>query len=186
MFRPGISAHGHFPGVQLTVYLAPAPPPIPELPLSTSPVIEGGEARPTPIPQRSAAPAEAHAPSSQQPGPAEVAPSAAPQESHYYLSSEVDVKARPIYLEPLVYPERAYYAKIVGRVKLRVHIAADGNIDAVDVLEAEPRGMFEDAALKALLNSRFLPAMKDGLNVPSEKLLEITLDPYENTSKAAP
>lgn len=185
MFRPGISAHGEASNAQLTVYLA-ARAPERSAPESTTPVLQGGDPQPAPLPLRSAAPAEAHAQPSAEPGPEPVTPKAAPEESRYYLSSEVDAKARPIHVAPLVYPEQAYYARIAGRVKLRVHLGATGAIDAVDVVEAEPPGVFETAALKAVLDSRFLPAMKDGRNVPSEKLLEIVFDPYENVSKAVP
>lgn len=98
----------------------------------------------------------------------------------YYLSSEVDVRAEPLKMEPLVYPEQAYQMRIFGKVRLRVYINEEGNIDSIDVVEATPPGVFEDAALKALLATKFSAALKNGNKVKNQKLMEINFDPYEN------
>ena len=100
--------------------------------------------------------------------------------SRYYFSSEVDVRAEPLQMQPLIYPAQAYRMRLYGKVKLRVYVNEEGNIDSVDVVEATPPGVFEAAALKALLSGKFSPAEKDGHKVKNQKLVEINFDPYEN------
>lgn len=101
----------------------------------------------------------------------------------YLLASEVDIRAQPVHMATLVYPEIAQARRIAGLVQLRVFISETGKIDAVDVVQAAPPGVFEAAALKALLATEFTPAQKDGHNVKSQKLLELNFDPYENINQ---
>lgn len=99
---------------------------------------------------------------------------------HYFDSAEVDVKAAPIELAPLVYPEVAFIRRLSGVVTVRVYINASGGIDAVDVVSAEPPDMFETAALDALLKTRFKPAQLFGHPVASIKLVSINFDPAQD------
>lgn len=100
-------------------------------------------------------------------------------EERYLLSSEVDVRAEPVQIPVLIYPEKAQQMKIDGLVRLQVYISKRGKIDAVNIVTANPPGIFEDAALEALLATSFTPAQKNGHAVKSEKLIEIKFDPYE-------
>ncbi|HEX5393866.1 MAG TPA: TonB family protein [Rhodocyclaceae bacterium] len=100
--------------------------------------------------------------------------------SHYFDSSEVDVKAEPIELAPLVYPEAAYIRRLSGVVTVRVYISDSGAIDAVDIVSADPPDMFEMAALDALLKTRFKPAELFGHPVASVKLVSINFDPQQD------
>jgi protein TonB len=109
------------------------------------------------------------------PAPAKRARPAAPK---YLGSSEVDERATPIEMAPLVYPERAYLNRIPGKVRLRIYISEDGRIDKVDVVAAAPAGHFEQAAIDAVQRTRFHPARKAGWPVPSQKLIEVEFDPY--------
>lgn len=97
----------------------------------------------------------------------------------YLLPSEVDIRAQPVKMPALIYPEKAQRMKIGGLVRLRVYIGKNGKIDAVDVVAANPPGVFEGAALQALLSTSFTPARKNGRAVKSQKLIEIKFDPYE-------
>lgn len=99
---------------------------------------------------------------------------------HYFDSAEVDVKAEPIELAPLVYPEVAYIRRLPGVVTVRVYISDTGGIDAVDIVSAEPPDMFETAALDALLKSRFKPAELFGHAVASVKTVSINFDPMQD------
>lgn len=99
---------------------------------------------------------------------------------HYFDSAEVDVKAEPIELAPLVYPEVAYIRRLPGVVTVRVYISESGAIDGVDVVSAEPPDIFEVAALDALLKSRFKPAELFGRPVASVKLVSINFDPTQD------
>lgn len=99
---------------------------------------------------------------------------------HYFDSAEVDVKAEPIELAPLVYPEVAYIQRLPGVVTVRVYISASGAIDTVDIVSAEPPDVFEMAALDALLKTRFKPAELFGRPVASVKLVSINFDPQQD------
>ena len=101
-------------------------------------------------------------------------------EARYFLSSELDVRAQPLQIETLVYPEKALVQRQHGRVQLRVFLSDTGKIDLIEVVSSDPPGVFEAAAIQALTKSTFAPAQKDGRNVRSQKLLEIHFDPYEN------
>lgn len=106
--------------------------------------------------------------------------SGAISESRYFDSSEVDLKAEPIELAPLVYPEAAYIRRLPGIVKMRVYISASGTIDAVDVVSADPPDLFERAALDALLKTRFKPAELFGHPVASVKTVSVNFDPHSD------
>lgn len=98
----------------------------------------------------------------------------------YYHSREVDVRAEPLNEVQLVYPEPAYQRRVKGRVVLRLLINERGGLDQVSVLESEPRGTFEEAALAATWAVRFSPAKKHGRNVRSRKDIEVLFNPYES------
>lgn len=95
----------------------------------------------------------------------------------YFKSSEVDKRAEPIEVSPLLYPEAAYRRRIAGKVVVRIYVNEAGKIDAIDVLEATPPGVFEQAAVDALLNTRFTPAELLGRPVRNVKTIEIGFDP---------
>lgn len=101
-------------------------------------------------------------------------------EEHYLLPDEVNVRAQPIKMPMLVYPEKAQQMRIGGLVRLRAYLNESGGIDRVNVVAANPPGVFEEAALSALLATSFTPAQKNGHAVKSQKLIEIKFDPYEN------
>ena len=64
-----------------------------------------------------------------------------------------------------VYPPDAKSAAIEGQVTLRYDINVDGRVFNLRVVEAEPEGVFEKAALEALSQWRFRPPVVDGRNV---------------------
>lgn len=99
---------------------------------------------------------------------------------NYLTSREVDVRAEPINEVDLVYPQLAYQQRLRGKVTLRLLISARGELDQVSVLESEPRGVFEEAALTATRALRFSPAKKHGRNVKSRKDIAVVFDPYES------
>jgi TonB family protein len=98
----------------------------------------------------------------------------------YYTSRELDVRAEPLNQPPLVYPQQAYQTRTRGKVTLRVLINERGGVDDVTVLQAEPRGVFEMAALDAAQALAFSPAALGGRHVKSQKTLEVVFDPYES------
>lgn len=98
----------------------------------------------------------------------------------YFTGLEVDVRAEPLNDPPLIYPQRAYQSRIRGKVILRILINERGGVDEVMVLESEPRGVFEEAALDAARALQFSPALRFGHRVKSQKTLEVAFDPYES------
>lgn len=77
----------------------------------------------------------------------------------------VDAPPRPTYQAPLNYPKTARSKGVEGYVVLSLLISATGEIEKVQVLEASPSGVFEQAALDGVRNWRFEPAQYQGRNV---------------------
>lgn len=75
---------------------------------------------------------------------------------------EVDQPPRVLRVFPPVYPFDAKRDNIQGRVMLRFVVDLDGLAKEAEVVEAEPEGVFEDAALKAVEKYKFRPAVKNG------------------------
>jgi periplasmic protein TonB len=117
----------------------------------------------------------APAPPSPQSDPAP-APRVLPK--RYLTSSEVDERATPLEMAALLYPEKAYINRIRGTVRMRIYISSAGRVEKAEIVDAAPKGHFEQAALDAAQRTSFSPARKDGRAVPSQKLIEVEFDPY--------
>ena len=79
--------------------------------------------------------------------------------------TEVDQPPRVLRAVPPQYPFAAKRNNIEGRVVLRFVVDAQGDAQEPEVSEADPPGVFDDAAIKAVLRYKFKPAVKDGENV---------------------
>jgi protein TonB len=99
----------------------------------------------------------------------------------YLTSSELDERAVPLEMAPLLYPKSAYINRIRGTVRVRVYISAVGRVDKAEVVQALPKGHFEEAAIDAVQRTTFTAARKAGRAVPSQKLIEVEFDPYGPT-----
>ena len=152
---PGLGEAALTGGQPLTARLvsAPEPQPVPER--GTGPV---------------AAPAETRA---QAPARASGLPSA----EIYFRGSEVDQRATPLNEVNLVYPERALASNQSGVVTLRLKIDHLGVLRDAAVLDAQPSGVFESAALEAVSGLKFRPAMRNGVPVGSVKTIEVPFYP---------
>ena len=73
--------------------------------------------------------------------------------------STVDVKPKVQSRPPLEYPAGAAKDGIKGYVVINMLIGKDGNVEIAKVLESQPAGIFENAALNAVRSWRFSPAM---------------------------
>lgn len=107
----------------------------------------------------------------------EPAPLAILVPDRYLLPSEVDQKAAPLELATLIYPEEAYLRRIGGKVMLRLFIGETGSIDGIDILAADPPLMFDQAAIDAVMGSRFQAARLLSRPVKSTKTIWIQFDP---------
>lgn len=115
------------------------------------------------------------------PAQSDPAPLARASSKRYLSSSEVDERAVPLEMAPLLYPKTAYINRIRGMVRVRVYISAAGRVDKAEVVEAAPKGHFEEAAIDAVQRTTFTAARKAGRAVPSQKLVEVEFDPYGPT-----
>lgn len=64
------------------------------------------------------------------------------------------------------YPQKAIARKIEGYVVLRLQINEKGTVDSVEVVDANPKGVFEREAIKAAWRYRFKAKLVDGQPVP--------------------
>ncbi len=93
------------------------------------------------------------------------------------------MRATPIDLQPVLIPQQAYLARVRGTVRIRAFIDEHGLIESLDVIDANPPGVFEEAVIAALAETRFFPARRLGRAVASVKELNITIDPYETINQ---
>jgi len=77
----------------------------------------------------------------------------------------VDTPPRPVYQSPLDYPRGARSQGVQGYVVLSLLISAAGEIEKVQVLEAQPSGIFEESAIQGVRSWRFEPAQYQGRSV---------------------
>jgi TonB family protein len=85
-----------------------------------------------------------------------------------------DTDSTPIYIKDVddpprvtrtyipVYPIKAVVEGIEGRVVLKFVVGREGYANEPVVVSAEPEGIFEESALDAVTEYRFIPARKDG------------------------
>ena len=161
---PGLSEAALFGGRPLTARIASAQ----ALPADT----ELPSRQPEPAPRRepSAIPATAAVQA-----PAKTA--GLPSAEIYFRGSEVDERAMPLNAVDLVYPEPALAAGQAGVVTLRLKIDHQGVLRDASVVDARPSGVFENAALEAVLGLKFRPALRNGVPVGSVKTIEVPFYP---------
>jgi protein TonB len=69
------------------------------------------------------------------------------------------------------YPPAAKASGVEGMVVVRYGISIDGRVINARVDSAEPEGVFEEAALKAVRSWRYNPAVIEGEPVPVENIV---------------
>jgi protein TonB len=77
------------------------------------------------------------------------------------------------------YPREAAIKGLEGWVKVEFTVTELGTVTDVDVIEADPRRVFDRAAKRAILKWKFKPKIVDGKAVPrrAQQVLEFVLDP---------
>lgn len=90
--------------------------------------------------------------------------------------NEVDQPPRTLRALPPRYPFDAKQKGITGRVVLRFVVDSNGNAQEPQVVSADPPGVFEEAALEAVVKYKFRPAMKGGKAVDCIVKLPISFD----------
>jgi protein TonB len=82
-----------------------------------------------------------------------------------------DVK--PVKKVKPAYPPEAEAQHIQGRVKVRLSVALDGSVTEVQVLSADPPGVFEDSVLSAVRRYKF---KKDGTTYQADQEVVFKID----------
>jgi TonB family protein len=80
--------------------------------------------------------------------------------------------ARDKYVEPR-YPSLAVRKDTQGWVEMDFTVAADGSVKDIEVRAAEPAGVFEQAAIKAVSQWRYRPLMRNGRAIEQRARLKI-------------
>ena len=169
---PGDWRHGVRPALRVTL----VPPPLEAASGGAGAEPRAAPARPQA--QKPAGHAGLEAPTAQ-------SGSSVPTPVRYYRNSEVDTPATPLSRGPLVFPEHAYVSKLRGTVRARIYIDEEGRVVSVDIVEVKPHGgIFEEAALEALRQVRYSPALLAGQPVRTQKLIEVTFNPDEEPERA--
>jgi protein TonB len=71
----------------------------------------------------------------------------------------------------LVYPEEAYRQKIDGVVHVEYDVTVDGTVENARVVDSNPPGVFDAAALDAVRTWRFHPAVRNGKVVATQNVV---------------
>jgi len=90
--------------------------------------------------------------------------------------NEVDQPPRTLRAPLPKYPFEAKQKGITGKVILRFVVDTNGNAREPQIVSAVPEGVFETAALEAVVNYKFRPAMKGGKAVDCVVRLPISFD----------
>jgi protein TonB len=79
--------------------------------------------------------------------------------------SQGDTEVMPLVRQPAIYPERAKSRRIEGFVTARLSISADGSVTNVEVIAAEPPGIFDREDVRAMYRYRFAAKVVGGQSV---------------------
>jgi len=101
----------------------------------------------------------------------------------YLNVNDVDIRAEPANDVPLSYPAAAYVRKIHGIVRLHLFINEQGRLDRIDLVDATPKGIFEQDAIETVSQLYFHPATRYGRPVKSQKTIEVVFDPRPDPVK---
>jgi len=82
-----------------------------------------------------------------------------------------------------IYPRDASRAGITGWVQVELLVNADGSVRSAKVIDAKPRGIFEAAAITAVMRWKFKPKIQDGK--PVEQKGSQKIDFNLNQAKAS-
>lgn len=100
-----------------------------------------------------------------------------PMLEKWYTASELTSIAFPIVQPKLEYPEELAGSGITRRLRLKLFVDERGVVRKLEFVEPRREPPFETAATKAWNEVRFSPAIKDGVAVKSQKLLELDFVP---------
>lgn len=94
----------------------------------------------------------------------------------WYPAKQVDVHPTALYPIKPDYPDKGAEQGVEGNVVLLLLIDEAGVVKEVSVMEANPEVIFEESALSAFRNARFVPAQKNGRAVKSRMLVRVSYE----------
>jgi len=100
-----------------------------------------------------------------------------PLPERWYSASELDVRAEPRTSPALQYPQELATSGLSAKVRIVLFIDERGVVRKTQLAESGPERPFDLAAAKAWDNVQFSPAMKNGVPVKSQKVLELDFTP---------
>ena len=99
-----------------------------------------------------------------------------PAPERWFRRSELDATAAPMTAVDLVYPETVK-SRRSAQVQVRLFIDERGLVRKIAVESPGPERAFDEAAMRAWRNVRFVPATKDGASVKSQQVIEVDFQP---------
>jgi periplasmic protein TonB len=78
-------------------------------------------------------------------------------------SAMFDGEIVPLQCPPPIYPSEARRAGITGWVQVELVVSPDGSVRSAKAIDAQPRGMFEAAAVMSQQKCKFKPKIVDGV-----------------------
>ena len=97
-------------------------------------------------------------------------------EEFVFEAYELDQAPQPIVRIPPVYPYKAREQGIEGAVQIKLLVNPDGSVGEFHILDARPRGLFEDAVARCVPQWRFNPGTIDGETVTAWVVTTIRFD----------
>jgi len=71
------------------------------------------------------------------------------------------------------YPAAMIRQQVEGFARVRVHIAANGRVDSVDLIECTDEAFWKATREQALRRWRFMPATRDGIAIPADRVMTV-------------
>lgn len=100
----------------------------------------------------------------------------------FYRARELDVLPKPVGEVPLQYPSTINDILKSGTVRLEIFIDENGEVLSLNLIEATPPGVFDQAAIDAFKNQLFEPGFINGKAVKSHIKMTVGFGrPTENT-----
>lgn len=134
----------------------------------------------TPAPDALPDPTPAEAVEVQRPPPAVDGPPGIPvpqiEDPEFYPSRLLDEYPKPVAEVRLRYPDKADTEERSGMVTLLLLIDDLGMVVEATVVEADPPGYFEEAAIEAFKGALFTPGVRNGHPVKSRLVVQVAFD----------
>jgi periplasmic protein TonB len=99
------------------------------------------------------------------------------------LNVGADTDVIPLVRIPPEYPRRAAQRGIEGWVLVQFTITPTGNVTDAKVVDADPKGMFEEAAIRSILRWRYNPKIEDGQPVERVGVRQVVRFIMDETEK---